>query len=256
MNPAEHFKLDPASPIPLYRQLRSSIQAVLQSGEWSSERALPSERELCESLNLARATVRQAIHELELDGWVIRRRGLGTYPSPAKVEQPLARITSFTENMQQSGLIASSKLIRAKLEPATGIVARALQLGAGGVVASITRLRLANGNPLMLEKAHLNYSLIPGILEHDLTASLYEVLHSVYRLQFAQGQERIEAILPDAKLAKLLELPAHTPVLYTERTVITNDGIPLEFTQRYGRADKCSFVVNLQGDNANFAVKN
>ena len=70
MNPAEHFKLDPASPIPLYRQLRSSIQTVLQSGEWSSERALPSERELCESLSLARATVRQANMNSSLTvGW-------------------------------------------------------------------------------------------------------------------------------------------------------------------------------------------
>ena len=255
MNPIEQFKLEPASPIPLYRQLRSSIQQALSSGEWPNERALPSERELSERLNISRATVRQAIQELELEGWLVRRQGRGTYPSPAKVEQPLARITSFTENMQQSGINPSSKLLSISLEPATGAVARALNLGAGGVVAVITRLRLADGQALMLEKAHLNYALVPGILERDLSGSLYELLHSTYRLQFAQGSESVQAILPEPWLSKAIGLPRNTPVLYTERIVSTIDGTPLEYTQRYGRADKCSFRVNLQGDNANFAVK-
>jgi DNA-binding GntR family transcriptional regulator len=45
------------------------------------------------------------------------------------------------------------------------------------------------------------------------------------------------------------------PILYTERTVLTDTGAVLEFTQRYGRADKCSFRVMLQGDNAQIALK-
>jgi GntR family transcriptional regulator len=255
MNPNDHFKLDPSSPIPLYRQLRRNIQQSLSSGEWPNDSALPSERELSESLNISRATVRQAIQELELEGWLVRRQGRGTYPSPAKVEQPLARITSFTENMRHAGIVSSSKLLSTSLEPATGAVARALHLGTSGVVAVITRLRLANGQAIMLEKAHINYTLVPGILERNLTGSLYELLHGTYRLQFAQGQETVEAILPEPWLSKALTLPRNTPVLYTERTVSTVDGIPLEYTQRYGRADKCSFRVNLEGDNANFTFK-
>jgi GntR family transcriptional regulator len=255
MNPNDHFKLDPNSAIPLYRQLRSSIQQSLASGEWPNDSALPSERELSETLNISRATVRQAIQELELEGWLVRRQGRGTYPSPAKVEQPLARITSFTENMRHAGITPTSKLISTSLEPATGAIARALNLGASGVIAVIVRLRLANGQAIMLEKAHINYTLVPGILERDLTGSLYELLHGTYRLQFAQGQETVEAILPEPWLAKALTLPRNTPVLYTERTVSTTDGIPLEYTQRYGRADKCSFRVSLEGDNANFTFK-
>jgi GntR family transcriptional regulator len=255
MKPNDHFQLDHASPIPLYRQLRSSIQQSLASGEWPNDKALPSERELSETLNISRATVRQAIQELELEGWLVRRQGRGTYPSPAKVEQPLARITSFTENMRHAGITPTSTLISTSLEPATGSVARALSLGPSGVVAVITRLRLANGQAIMLEKAHINYTLVPGILERDLTGSLYELLHDTYRLQFAQGQEKLEAILPELWLSKALTLPRNTPVLYTERTVSTIDGIPLEYTQRYGRADKCSFRVNLEGDNANFTFK-
>jgi GntR family transcriptional regulator len=227
----------------------------LQAGNWAQEQALPSERELSEQLGISRATVRQAVQELEQDGWLVRRQGRGTFPSQAKVEQPLVMISSFSENMEKAGLKAESRLISATLDPATAQVARALKLGPGGVVAVLTRLRLANGQPMMLERSHLNYALTPGLLEHGLTGSLYELLHQTYRLTFATGVERIEAIVAEPWLAKLLELKRGIPLLYTERTVITDSGAGLEFTQRYGRADKCSFKVQLAGDNAQIAIK-
>lgn len=249
------LNLSPSAPVPLYVQLRDRLQEALQQGRWSESQPLPSERELSQALGISRATVRQAIHQLELEGWLVRRQGRGTFPAPVKVEQPLVMISSFSENMRQAGIRASSKLLSASLEPATGRVAKALRLGAGGVVAVLTRLRLADGTPLMLERSHLNYALTPGLLEHDLTGSLYELLHGTYRLNFATGQESIEAVAAEPWLAKALGLRRGSPVLYTERTVLTDGGVALEFTQRYGRADRCSFRVALAGGNAQIAVK-
>ena len=249
------LSLSPSTPVPLYVQLRDRLQEALQRGEWAEDQPLPSERELSQGLGISRATVRQAIHALELEGWLVRRQGRGTFPAPVKVEQPLVMISSFTENMRQAGIEASSKLLSARLEPATGRVAKALRLGGGGVVAVLSRLRLADGVPLMLERSHLNYALTPGILERDLSGSLYELLHATYRLNFATGEESIEAMNAEPWLAKTLGLRRGSPVLYTERTVVTEGGVGLEFTQRYGRADRCSFRVTLTGDNAQIAVK-
>lgn len=249
------FTLNPKAPVPLYLQLKEAILAVLHGGGWGQDKPLPSERELSERLGISRSTVRQAIHELEIEGWLVRRQGRGTFPVQAKVEQPLVMITSFTENMRQAGIEASSRLLSASLEPASGRVAKALGLGARGVVAVITRLRLGDGVPLMLERSHINYALTPGLLERDLSGSLYEVLHGAYRLNFATGQESLEAVTAEPWLAKLLGIKRGAPVLYTERTVITDNGLALEFTQRYGRADKCSFRVTLQGDNTQITVK-
>jgi GntR family transcriptional regulator len=247
--------LNPSAPIPLYVQLKEAVLGVLQKGEWSEDRPLPSERELSEQLLISRSTVRQAIHELELEGWLVRRQGRGTFPVQAKVEQPLVMVTGFTENMCRAGIRPSTKLISARLEPAEDRVAKALHLGPGGVVAILTRLRLADGVPMMLEVSHLNYALTPGLLDRNLEGSLYEILHDVYRLRFATGQESIEAIMAEPWLAKLLQLKRRVPILYTERTVLTESGAALEFAQRYGRADKCSFRVTLQGDNTQITLK-
>jgi GntR family transcriptional regulator len=247
--------LDTSSALPLYRQLRDSIQGLLSSGAWSDEHPIPSERELTERLRVSRATVRQAIHELELEGWLVRHQGRGTFPSPHRIEQPLKHITGFSENMRSVGLEARSKLVSAKLEPATPLVARALRLPNGAPVAVVTRLRLANDAPIMLERAHLNYALVPGLLEQNLRGSLYELLTRTYRLKFARGEETVEAIVADSKLARVLELKRGEPLLYTQRTVFTNDGAVLEFTERFGRADRCSFRVVLEGDNTQIHFK-
>jgi GntR family transcriptional regulator len=247
--------LDSASAVPLYQQLRNGIQGLLSSGEWSDTAPIPSERDLTEGLRVSRATVRQAIHELEREGWLVRHQGRGTYPAAQRIEQPLKRITGFSENMRSVGLTAQSKLLNAHLEPASASVARALRLGVGTPVAVVTRLRLAGGAPLMLERAHLNYALTPGLLERDLGGSLYDLLTHTYRLKFARGEETVEAILATGKLARALKLEAGEPLLYTQRTVFTDEGTALEYTERFGRADRCSFRVALEGDNTQIQFK-
>jgi GntR family transcriptional regulator len=222
---------------------------LLSSGVWVSTYPIPSEREMTQTLGISRATVRQAIQALELEGWLQRQQGRGTFPVAQRIEQPLEGITGFSQNMQLLGLEAHSKLISAKLEPALPLVAKALRLPAGVPVAVITRLRLANNQPLMLERAHLNYGLVPNILEHNLRGSLYQILTQTYRLDFALGEETVQAMLANNRLAKLLALEVGEPVLYTKRTVFISDGTALEYTERFGRADKCSFKVALSGNN-------
>ena len=247
--------LNPKVGTPLYVQLKEALLSLLHGGDWPEGQPLPSERELSEGLRVSRSTVRQAIHELELEGWLSRQQGRGTFLVQTKVEQPLEMITSFSENMKQAGIKAESKLISAALEPAPPRIAKALGIRPNSVAAVITRLRIADGLPLMVERSHLNYTLVPGILEKNLEGSLYELLHSAYRLQFAQGVESLEALTAEPWLAKLLGIKRGSPVLYTERTVYTDTGVTLEFTQRYGRADKCSFRVTLHGDNTQITVK-
>ncbi|WP_051303876.1 GntR family transcriptional regulator [Calidithermus chliarophilus] len=253
--PEALLHLNPQAPIPLYLQLKEAMLQVLHSGAWPEGKPLPSERELSEGLSISRATVRQAIHELELEGWLERKQGRGTFPRPAKVEQPLARVTGFSENMRLAGIEPSTRLLSARLEPAPAHLLKAMRLRPGAVVAVVTRLRLADGEPLMLERAHLNYALTPGLLEHDLSGSLYDLLTHTYRLRFARGEETIQAVKAEPWLAKALGIPRGAVVLFTQRTVTTDTGAVLEHTERYGRADRCSFRVSLEGDNTQITLR-
>ena len=74
---------------------------------------LPGERELSEILHVSRTTLRRAIAALVEEGVLFHRHGAGTFVRrrPPHVEQPLSRLTSFTEDMRSRGFVASSREI-------------------------------------------------------------------------------------------------------------------------------------------------
>jgi GntR family transcriptional regulator len=87
---------DERSTVPLYLQLAQKIAQAIRAGSYQPDEALPSERMLSESLSLSRVTARKAIDQLVTQGLVVRRRGSGNYIAP-RLEQPLSRLTSFSE---------------------------------------------------------------------------------------------------------------------------------------------------------------
>lgn len=72
-------RINHKSPIPIYHQLKVIIQEQIESGLWGPGDRLPTEQEICQRYNISRSPVRQAFKELEYEGLVSRRPGLGTF---------------------------------------------------------------------------------------------------------------------------------------------------------------------------------
>ncbi|PZD93203.1 GntR family transcriptional regulator [Paenibacillus sambharensis] len=74
--------------MPKYMQLRDEILVSLQAGKWKPNEQMPSEHELAAKYVMSRQTVRQALGELEKDGWLYRLQGKGTFVSPRTGARP------------------------------------------------------------------------------------------------------------------------------------------------------------------------
>ncbi|MEZ4424269.1 MAG: GntR family transcriptional regulator [Gemmatimonadota bacterium] len=72
-------QLDPRSPTPLYAQIAERIRAAVAAGDLQPGDALPSVRGLAAELRVNPATVVQAYRDLENDGFVVTRRGAGSF---------------------------------------------------------------------------------------------------------------------------------------------------------------------------------
>jgi GntR family transcriptional regulator len=245
---AAGLRISEDSPLPLYHQLREQLRAVADGLPPGT--AIPSEKELMDILGISRATVRRAVADLIYEGVLRSRQGKPTRTAEPRTETTLERAIGFTEAMQRSGRMPSTQLLRAAVEEASGAVAHRLNLSVGAPVAVIERLRLLDGRPAMLERAHLPQDLVPGITELDLERSLYELLETEYSIRLRGGTELITAINADARLARALDVPLATAVLSTVRTTLTDTGTPLECTFRDARGDMCAFRVSLDGDSA------
>ncbi len=238
--------VDKNGPLPIYYQLKQLIRGKIAAGDWRPGQLIPSERELCLEHAISRMTVRQALQELVTEGVLRREQGKGTFVTQPKIEQPLGKLTSFTQDMLARGKAVRSQVLRQEEAPAQAEVAEALNVAAGTPVVLIERLRLTNGEPLALETCYLHFPFCQRLIGEDLAnQSLYAVLDTRYGLVPYRALERIEAAIADGHLPALLDLHRGAAVLRMHRTSFDLTGRPFEHTLSVYRGDKYVFNVEL-----------
>ena len=152
--------------------LRAHLLALVDGG-LDPHVQLPTERELAEQFEVSRLTVRRVLDRLERDGLVYRVQGAGTFVSSPRITKSV-ELTSFSEDMADRGLRPGSKVVRAEIAPAGAQVGYALGLSPADEVVHLERIRTADDEPMCLERSFVPVSLVPGLLEKDLTRSFIE----------------------------------------------------------------------------------
>ncbi len=227
---------------PLYRQLRKRMRQAIESGLLQVGDALPSERDLAETLGLSRVTVRKAISGLVTEGLLSQQQGAGTFVAP-RVEQALSLLTSFSEDMRARGMVPGARWLDCGTGLANPEEALALDLSPGAEVSRLSRLRTANGKPMTLEHTTTPRRFLPdpGVIDD----SLYEhLIKQGWRP--VRALQRLHADALDADDARLLDLPAGSPALYIERRAFLETGQVIEFTRSLYRGDSYDFIVELR----------
>lgn len=236
------------SPVPLYIQVKDYIRLNIQNGVFAINERIPSERQLAEQFDVNRLTVSKALNELAQEGLVYSRIGKGTYVAPAKIDQALQSLTSFTQDMTSRGKRAGSRVLYAGIEPATTEVAKALSILPGAEVVALQRVRLADNQPIALEKSHVIFALCPGILEkHDFgRESLYSVLRTEYHLRLTYAHQTIEARAATEAELEALEAEPYLPILSITRVAYDDHDQPVEYVRSAYRGDRYKFCTILR----------
>jgi GntR family transcriptional regulator len=161
-----------------------------------------------------------------------------------RIDRDLDEPLSFTEEMHRRGLDALTRLIVARPEHATELIAGNLAVEPGSPTVFIERLRLADGEPLLLEQVHLPGERFPGLLAKDLeSSSLYDLLANVYGTRITRARETFEPVLLRAREAGLLGVHARVPALLVEGLAYADHGAPVEFSRTYVRGDRTRYYV-------------
>lgn len=230
---------------PLYLQLRRRISEAIEDGRLTPGESLPAERDIAAMSGLSRVTVRKAVQELVATGQLVQRRGSGTFVAPRveRVEMPLWRLNSFTEDMARRGKVTDAIwLMRGLAESSPDEVMR-LGLKAHERVARLARVRLTDGVPLAIERAALPGSMLPD--PEDVEQSLYEYL-GARGLRPIRAVQRISATNITGEDARLLELPSGAAGLQIERISFLASGRVIEITKSIYRGDAYDFTAELR----------
>jgi GntR family transcriptional regulator len=207
--------------------------------------SIPSERQLTQDFGVSRLTVRAALDELVREGYLVRRRGSGTFVSEPKIAQELT-MTSFTEDMRRRGMRPTSRTIELKTVPAGARLGRFLKVSPSEPTMVAKRLRLADGETMAIEMLHVPSALVPGLTAKDLeTQSFYELLSERYGITIAGGVQQIEPTVTNEEESEALGVPLHSPAFLFERTSRSAEGKTVEFVRSIYRGDRYVLVSEL-----------
>lgn len=236
-----------SSRVPFYYQLYQFLRDQIRGGVWKPDDMLPSEAELLDQYNLSRATVRQAMDLLVNDGLIYRRRGKGTFVAKPTVDQNLNRIVSFWEDMQQRGFEPGTKVLSSEVIQATEETAEILSIKPGDELASLERLRLADGEPMSIEHSLLVHQYCSGVMQEDYANnSLRQMLEDKFNLRLTYARQKVRAVPASESLAEDLKVDQNSPLLYIERVSYSDQDIPIEFLRIYHRGDRYTFFTELR----------
>ncbi|MFJ3905588.1 GntR family transcriptional regulator [Streptomyces sp. NPDC090025] len=237
-----------AAPEPKYWHLKTVIGEALDS-DFTVGEVLPNERDLAARFGVARATLRQALEQLELEGRLQRRRGVGTTVAPPRVGVDVSTTQHSWPGMGEDGWQSVDRAADA----APAAVARLLELAPGEQVHVVRRLRVTDGQTVAAELLYVPAGSVPALTDADApdpvgTATHARgVLRELGRLAL-EGQDRsVELGSARADDAKELDRLPGAPVLVVTTRYLSAGRTAAVAVATY-RADTCRLTFGDSGD--------
>lgn len=226
---------------PLWTQLLADLRRRLEQDEFGS--SFPGELALVAEYGVSRHTVREAVRRLREEGVVVAGRGRPPRRAePAEIEQPLTEIYSLFSAVEATGRVQRS-VVRTLEVRADGVVAARLGLEESTPLVHLERLRLADAEPLAVDRVWLPERLAAPLLDVDFARTgLYAEYANRCGVRVTGGSERIRAVVPDAGERELLGIDDCVAAFAIDRIGLA-DGVPVEWRHTLVRGDRFSVTA-------------
>lgn len=212
---------------PLYVQLMEELETSIRNGVYKPGDKIMTEAEMAKEYGVSLITVRKAVGSLMEKGLVVRKQGKGTFVTKPKYSRNMKKLQSFTEMCEQMGVKPGAQVLENRLIMADKKVADRLGIEPGSNVVYISRLRLADGEPVQVEKSYfpLKYAFL---LEEDLNnGSMFECLKEKAGAKVASSEKMIELCRATAEEAALMDVKKGDYLLFVKSTAYDENGEPM-----------------------------
>ena len=235
-----------AAAVPLYYQLASILREHIVSGKYLAGDRLPTEEALARDYDVSRITLRQALGDLEKEGFIKREAGRGTFVADRRTFSNTFRMEGSLEDLISMGQSTTVRVLSLTTIKASASEADFLRLNLGDPLVRCTRLRLHGGTPFSYIINH-----VPGDIGKHLRpeawkkGSILRQIETGLGIRMGDADQTISASLADAHLARLLKTGIGAALLSVDRVVRSVEGRPVEHVHSYYRSDIYSFKAHL-----------
>lgn len=228
--------------VPAYQRIQGTIRKRIEAGQLRPGDPVTSERDLARLHQVSLMTARHALASLERDGFVERRRGIGTFVAAPKIH--FNKLMSYTEQMAARNLVAGSKVLSARVIENEPEIASRLSLPPTASMIRLERVRHASEEPFALESCYLSSADFPDLLSAPLSReSLFGLLERDYGVKLGYSDEEIDATAADQRTAELLNVPRKEPLLRIRQIIYSTKSKPLIYVLGIYRSDRHNFII-------------
>jgi GntR family transcriptional regulator len=233
---------------PRHAVIARALRDEIRSGALLAGSPLPSEAQLSSRFNVSRGTVRQALGALRAEGLIVGGRGRVPVVRRPGMSQSFDQLVSFSVWARRLGRTPAARTIELARRPAEAEAAGQLAVQPGDAVYQYTRLRLLDGEPVMVERTTMIEAVGRLLLDCDLDGgSVYEQL-AERGIEFSEAEQTIAAMAAGADDAALLGIARRAPILEVRRRALDPSGTPLEWALDRYRGD--SFEITVHNEHA------
>ena len=229
-----------------YHDIAEALRGSITRGVYARGSQLPSERELSDEFDVAPGTIRQALGELETEGVLASRRGSRrTVVGEPRSASTFEEFRSFAEWASSRGRVPAGRVISGRWEEGSPLDRETLRLPLAARVFCVVRVRLLDGNEIMVERTRYRESVGMDVEKIPVDEpSVTAWLAATANITFSRAEHQFSACPAGAEDARLLDVRRGSPLLKHKRVSFSRDGVPLEWSVDRYVAGTISLVVD------------
>ncbi|MDY5211509.1 GntR family transcriptional regulator [Intestinibacter sp.] len=236
------------SPLPLYFQLQNKLLEKIKDGTYPPNKALPTEHELIQNYEVSRTTVRQAIDNLVKEGYIEKRRGVGTFVVEREKlnSWDLGNLKSFEEAFKESNHDIRTEEISIKCIKLDNTLKNIFS-SEEKEVYELERLRFIDERPAMCITTYVPASIFSNIDKYDFSSvSLYKTMSEEYKINIYYADKEFRVIAAGKEDAQKLKLKVGSPLQEVRTITYDDNNRIIEYSISRDSGDISTYKIKLK----------
>ena len=236
------------SAVSRYIQLATLFRRRIEQGVWRTGEQIPTVDDLAAECGVARATIRQALDQIEAEGLIERFRAKGTFVR----EAPAANRLWCEVETDWSGLLRSREGAEIEVLGETkGVAGTATPPAAIGSLAPryshIRRRHWRDGQPFLVTDVFLDERLRAKVTAEDLRGkTALKLAASIPGVRITDARQSLTIGTADIETATALQLPLNAPVAHVRRAAVDQRGVLILVADGIYRGDVVRIDIKLR----------
>jgi GntR family histidine utilization transcriptional repressor len=223
-------RMSDEKPATLHERILTEVRENILRGEWRPGHRIPFETDMAAEYGVSRMTVNKVLTQLTREGYLERRRKVGTFVAKPRVQSAVMEIANIGEEIRERGESYGFETITHEVRAATSGELAALGLASGALRGvGLEYVHRADGEPFCHEARVISLAAVPQAESADFTAEQAGTW-LLRQVPWSAAEHTIRAVTPPPRVLKLLALAAGTACLEIERRT-EFEGRPITFAR-------------------------